>query len=105
LVSGNNTIQFLPVNAPMDYPPVVANIDLLVNTGGTSNPDLNHQRPIFDTHVVLDERNIVHRIGLHSERHVRIRYGLSDLEHHLQHHLHRRRGFCKRECYGYDIVF
>jgi hypothetical protein len=30
LVSGDNTIEFLPLNAPMDYPPVVANIDLLL---------------------------------------------------------------------------
>ena len=30
LVQGTNTIEFLPVNAPMDYPPVVANIDLLL---------------------------------------------------------------------------
>jgi hypothetical protein len=30
LVQGTNTIKFLPVNAPMDYPPVVTNIDLLV---------------------------------------------------------------------------
>jgi hypothetical protein len=29
LVQGTNTIEFLPVNSPMDYPPVVANIDLL----------------------------------------------------------------------------
>ena len=30
LVQGNNTIEFLPLNAPMDYPPVIANIDLLL---------------------------------------------------------------------------
>lgn len=30
LVQGTNTIEFLPVNAPMDYPPVIANIDLLL---------------------------------------------------------------------------
>jgi hypothetical protein len=32
LVSGDNTIEFLPLNEPMDYPPVVANIDLLLGT-------------------------------------------------------------------------
>lgn len=30
LVSGTNTLELFPLNAPMDYPPVVANIDLLV---------------------------------------------------------------------------
>lgn len=35
LVQGTNTIQFLPVNAPTDYPPVVTNIILLLS--GTSN--------------------------------------------------------------------
>jgi len=30
LVQGTNTLEFLPVNAPLDYPPVIANIDLLV---------------------------------------------------------------------------
>jgi hypothetical protein len=34
LVSGNNTIEFLPINAPMDYPPVITNIDLLLGTSG-----------------------------------------------------------------------
>jgi hypothetical protein len=37
LVQGTNTIQFLPVNAPMDYPPVVTNIDLLLNSGPASH--------------------------------------------------------------------
>ena len=32
LVSGTNTLELLPLNAPMDYPPVVANIDLLLGT-------------------------------------------------------------------------
>jgi hypothetical protein len=30
LVQGTNTIEFSPINAPMDFPPVVYNIDLLV---------------------------------------------------------------------------
>jgi len=30
LVQGTNTLEFLPVNSPMDYPPVVSNIDLLL---------------------------------------------------------------------------
>jgi hypothetical protein len=30
LRAGTNTLEVLPVNAPMDYPPVVANIDLIV---------------------------------------------------------------------------
>jgi hypothetical protein len=30
LVQGNNSMELLPLNAPMDYPPVVANVDLLV---------------------------------------------------------------------------
>jgi hypothetical protein len=38
LVSGNNTLELLPLNAPMDYPPVVANIDLLLGASGSSNP-------------------------------------------------------------------
>ena len=37
LVSGNNTLELLPLNAPMDYPPVVANIDLLLGTSGSVN--------------------------------------------------------------------
>jgi FG-GAP-like repeat len=40
LVQGTNTIKFLPVGAPMDYAPVIANIDLLLNSypagGGSS---------------------------------------------------------------------
>jgi Divergent InlB B-repeat domain len=36
LVQGTNTIRFLPVNAPMDYPPVVTNIDLLLGTSGSA---------------------------------------------------------------------
>jgi hypothetical protein len=30
LIQGSNTLELLPVNLPTDYPPVVANIDLLV---------------------------------------------------------------------------
>ena len=37
LVSGNNTLELLPLNAPMDYPPVVANIDLILGTPGSVN--------------------------------------------------------------------
>jgi hypothetical protein len=37
LVQGTNTIQFLPVNSPMDNPPVVTNIDLLLNSGPASH--------------------------------------------------------------------
>jgi hypothetical protein len=36
LVQGTNTIQFLPVNSPMDAPPVVTNIDLLLGTPGSA---------------------------------------------------------------------
>jgi hypothetical protein len=38
LVSGTNTLELLPLNAPMDYPPVVANIDLLLGTSVSSSP-------------------------------------------------------------------
>jgi hypothetical protein len=41
LISGTNTIQFLPLNEPMDFPPVIANIDLLLSASGitpTSSP-------------------------------------------------------------------
>jgi hypothetical protein len=38
LVSGSNTLELLPLNAPMDYPPVVANIDLLLGASGSANP-------------------------------------------------------------------
>lgn len=38
LVSGTNTLELLPLNAPMDYPPVVANIDLLLGTSGSASP-------------------------------------------------------------------
>src|SRR4029453_7253077 len=38
LVSGNNTLELVPLNAPMDYPPVVANIDLLLGTSGPVSP-------------------------------------------------------------------
>jgi hypothetical protein len=31
LIEGTNTLELLPVNAPMDYPPVVTNIDLLLS--------------------------------------------------------------------------
>jgi hypothetical protein len=36
LVQGTNTLDLLPLNAPMDYPPVVANIDLLLGTPGSA---------------------------------------------------------------------
>jgi hypothetical protein len=36
LVSGLNTLEMLPLNAPMDYPPVVANIDLTLTSGAGS---------------------------------------------------------------------
>jgi hypothetical protein len=34
LVQGTNTLELLLLNAPMDYPPVVTNIDLLLGTPG-----------------------------------------------------------------------
>src|SRR5205814_6318786 len=30
--NGTNTLEVLPINAPMDYPPVIANIDLLLTS-------------------------------------------------------------------------
>ena len=36
LVQGTNTLELLPLNAPMDYPPVVTNIDLLLSTPGSA---------------------------------------------------------------------
>ena len=38
LVSGLNTLEMLPLNAPMDYPPVVANIDLTLASSAGSVP-------------------------------------------------------------------
>ncbi len=35
LVPGLNTLEMLPLNAPMDYPPVVANIDLTLSRAGS----------------------------------------------------------------------
>jgi hypothetical protein len=44
LVRGTNTINFLPVGAPMDYAPVIANIDLLLNSypAGGGGPTAAH---------------------------------------------------------------
>jgi hypothetical protein len=36
LVSGSNTLEMLPLNAPMDYPPAVANIDLTLAANSVS---------------------------------------------------------------------
>jgi hypothetical protein len=36
LVQGSNTLELLPLNAPMDYPPVVTNIDLLLGIPGSA---------------------------------------------------------------------
>jgi len=36
LVQGTNTLELLLLNAPMDYPPVVTNIDLLLGTPGSA---------------------------------------------------------------------
>jgi hypothetical protein len=36
LVSGVNTLDMLPLNAPMDYPPAVANIDLTLSPSSAS---------------------------------------------------------------------
>jgi hypothetical protein len=33
-----NTLELLPLNAPMDYPPVVANIDLTLSSSTGSAP-------------------------------------------------------------------
>ncbi len=83
LVSGNNTLELLPLNAPMDYPPVVANIDLLLGTSGSvperprqhlfthpcthggifGKPDQHDVRQSLDHDLVLDQRNLVHRRG------------------------------------------
>ena len=30
IVSGTNKLELIPLNAPMDYPPVVTNMDLLL---------------------------------------------------------------------------
>jgi hypothetical protein len=38
LLSGSNTLEMLPLNAPMDYPPVVANIDLTLWSSGGVPP-------------------------------------------------------------------
>jgi hypothetical protein len=38
LVSGVNTLDVLPLNAPMDYPPAIANIDLILATPAGSGP-------------------------------------------------------------------
>jgi hypothetical protein len=38
LVSGLNTLDMLPLNAPMDYPPAVANIDLTLASGAAFVP-------------------------------------------------------------------
>ncbi len=38
IVAGNNTLEIIPVNAPMGYPPVITNIDLLVETMGMPPP-------------------------------------------------------------------
>ena len=38
IVSGTNTLELLPLNAPMDYPPVVANIDLLLGASDFAMP-------------------------------------------------------------------
>ena len=38
LRAGSNTFEMLPVSAPMDYPPAIANVDLLLAlTGGSSS--------------------------------------------------------------------
>jgi hypothetical protein len=38
LVSGLNTLEMLPLNAPMDYPPAIANIDLTLAAAAGSAP-------------------------------------------------------------------
>jgi len=38
LASGSNTLELLPLNAPMDYPPAVANIDLILTSSAGSVP-------------------------------------------------------------------
>jgi hypothetical protein len=38
LVPGMNTLEMLPLNAPMDYPPAVANIDLTLASGAEAVP-------------------------------------------------------------------
>ena len=38
LVSGSNTLEMLPLNAPMDYPTVVANIDLTLGSSAGLRP-------------------------------------------------------------------
>jgi hypothetical protein len=39
LIAGTNSLEMIPVNAPMDYPPAIANIDLVLTlSGGVSSP-------------------------------------------------------------------
>ena len=38
LVNGSNTLAILPINAPMDYKPAVANIDLILTLGAGAGP-------------------------------------------------------------------
>lgn len=38
LIQGTNALELLPLNAPMDYPPVVSNIDLLLDVSGVAPP-------------------------------------------------------------------
>jgi hypothetical protein len=38
LVSGSNTLEILPLNAPMDYPTVGANIDLTLGSSAGTRP-------------------------------------------------------------------
>lgn len=55
LVQGSNTVQFLPVSAPMDSPPVIANIDLLVTAGAVTPPPVtgNCSQVKGDTPVIF----------------------------------------------------
>jgi hypothetical protein len=67
LVQGSNTLELLPLNAPMDYPPVVTNIDLLLGAPGSapaadfSSQQLRHLDALPNEGVRLARSAIVAR--------------------------------------------
>jgi hypothetical protein len=59
LASGLNALEMLPLNAPMDYPPAVANIDLTLASSAGSVPSAPTNLRIVAGRHTVESRGLV----------------------------------------------
>ena len=73
-------------------------IDSHRHTLGKSRVD--HEWSVLNAHLEFNQCYLVHRHGLHCEWYVGKCLCFSDIQHDVQHHLHRFEWFCKRKRNG-----